>query len=129
MFRLYSLNRKHSDYCKNPSEIGFNPISADIPPTVTKKLLNDLKYKRAFFVSYFEHGQCVWMRVGGNVPAGVEFQWDGVRYAGMLIWEPKGTPLPPMDKRESWADEALVALTDMYNGVEDSEMYEATFAE
>lgn len=39
----------------------------------------------AVALSYFEHGQSLWFVMGQN-PPGVEFQWDGVRYAG--IWIP-----------------------------------------
>jgi hypothetical protein len=36
-------------------------------------------------LSYFEHGNSMWF-VKGEQPAGVEFQWDGTRFAG--IWIP-----------------------------------------
>jgi hypothetical protein len=38
-------------------------------------------------LSYFEHGNCVWMVMNGatsNTP-GIEFRWDGVRFAGVWI--------------------------------------------
>lgn len=37
-------------------------------------------------LSYFEHGNCLWFVAGDPTPPGVEFQWDGVRYAG--VWAP-----------------------------------------
>ncbi len=39
-------------------------------------------------LSYFEHGLCLWMVMGGEKSRtpGVEFQWDGVRFAG--VWVP-----------------------------------------
>lgn len=40
----------------------------------------------AVALSYFEHGLSSWMVAGLPAPAGVEFQWDGVRFAG--IWIP-----------------------------------------
>jgi len=36
-------------------------------------------------LSYFEHGNCLWMVQELPAPAGVEFQWDGVRFAGVWI--------------------------------------------
>jgi hypothetical protein len=37
-------------------------------------------------LSYYEHGQSLWFVKDTSAPAGVEFQWDGVRFAG--IWIP-----------------------------------------
>jgi len=37
-------------------------------------------------LAYYEHGNCIWMVSEGPHPAGVEFQWDGTRFAG--IWVP-----------------------------------------
>lgn len=37
-------------------------------------------------LSYFEHGQSLWFVKNSEAPAGVEFQWDGTRFAG--IWIP-----------------------------------------
>jgi hypothetical protein len=45
-------------------------------------------------LSYFEHGNSLWMVASLPSPAGVEFQWDGVRFAG--IW------IPDKDVRESY---------------------------
>jgi hypothetical protein len=44
-------------------------------------------------LSYFEHGNSLWMVCGEERP-GVEFQWDGVRFAG--IW------IPDASVRESY---------------------------
>lgn len=35
-------------------------------------------------LSYFEHGNCLWMVMGDERP-GVEWQWDGTRFAGLWI--------------------------------------------
>lgn len=37
-------------------------------------------------LSYFEHGNCLWMVKELPTPPGVEFRWDGVKFAG--IWIP-----------------------------------------
>ena len=39
-------------------------------------------------LSYYEHGSCAWMVSGDPLP-GVEFQWDGVEFAG--LWIPDGS--------------------------------------
>lgn len=36
-------------------------------------------------LSYFEHGNSLWMVMNSPTPAGVEFRWDGVRFAGVWI--------------------------------------------
>ncbi len=48
----------------------------------------------AVLLSYFEHGTCKWFVADGAIPAGVEFQWDGVRHAG--FWEPNADILEEM---------------------------------
>lgn len=39
----------------------------------------------AVALSYFEHGNSLWMVKDSTAPAGVEFRWDGVRFAGVWI--------------------------------------------
>lgn len=52
----------------------------------TEEAVELLKDADVVPLSYFEHGQSLWMVQELPVPAGVEFQWDGVRFAG--IWIP-----------------------------------------
>lgn len=83
-WKLYSFNRRHCHF-KEPEEIGLCP---DKPEAEDKTLKQKLKKGFAFFLAYYEHGACLWMlRDVGDVPAGVEFQWDGVHTAGLLVWE------------------------------------------
>lgn len=42
---------------------------------------------RFFWLSHYEHGQRMWFLKGDPAPPGVEFQWDGVKMAGYLVWE------------------------------------------
>lgn len=50
----------------------------------------------AVALSYYEHGNSFWMVMGGQRAStpGIEFQWDGVRFAG--VW------VPDKDVRESY---------------------------
>lgn len=77
----YSFCRRHVNF-KDPEEFMHNG-------TVNIGLRRKLKVGLAFWLSYYEHGQCAWMRANGPITPGVEFQWDGVRQAGVLIWENK----------------------------------------
>lgn len=77
-------------------------------------------------LSYFEHGNCMWFVCGGSAPAGVEFQWDGTRVAGM--WIPGGSMLQELQlagepgsparrkKALSLAADACRLYTDWCNG-------------
>jgi len=56
----------------------------NIAPDEMNEILD--KDADAVILSYFEHGQSLWFVKDSPAPAGVEFQWDGVRVAG--IWIP-----------------------------------------
>lgn len=40
----------------------------------------------AFWLSYYEHGQCLWY-LQGHAPPGADCPWDSVDRAGILIWD------------------------------------------
>ncbi len=85
-WKLYSFNRRHANF-KHLKELGLGPLDAFGDPKVEKPgLARKLKNGTAFIVSYYEHGSSVWFLRGDYVP-GVEFQWDGVRVAGLLVWD------------------------------------------
>ncbi len=81
-WKLYSFNTRNTNF-KEPSELGLGEDGKITNPGLRQKL----KVGLAFFLSYYEHGNCMWMIADGPIPAGVEFQWDGTRVAGLLIWE------------------------------------------
>jgi hypothetical protein len=85
-WKLYSFNRKHSNYKK------FESFAEE-----------DIKGK-AYWVSYYEHGNCWWGLCGSKTPAGVEFDWDGVCVAGVLFWEGDGDP-PDEESAKSFLKE------------------------
>ena len=67
-------------------------------------------------LSYYEHGQCSWFPCGDQ-PIGVEFQWDGVRLAG--VWEMDKDVLDNLGdpKSEGFAERAYKyckGVCDMY---------------
>jgi hypothetical protein len=74
-------------------------------------------------LSYYEHGNSLWMVAALPAPAGVEFQWDGVRFAG--VWIPDKSVRESYIKqdgltRRDWmvkqADAACKTYTDFCNG-------------
>lgn len=53
---------------------------------VTERQVNFMiMHDEAIALSYFEHSQCRWMVASEPTPPGVEFQWDGVKFAGLWI--------------------------------------------
>jgi len=87
-WKLYSFNRRHVNF-KHPSDLGLGSLDDFGDPKVQKPALaRKLKNGTAFILSYFEHGSSLWFLRGDYVP-GVEFQWDGRRVAGLLVWDAK----------------------------------------
>lgn len=74
---IRSLSRRHIDSIDIDEARELLKSDADVIP-----------------LSYFEHGNSLWMVMNAPTPAGVEFQWDGVEFAG--IW------IPDKDVRESY---------------------------
>lgn len=78
-WNLVSFNRRHYSF-QDPSKMDQTKI---------QKMIND---GRAYYLSYYEHGRCWWGLTEEKAPPGVEFQWDGVRVAGLLLWDEKEDP-------------------------------------
>lgn len=67
MGKIYSFSKKH-----------INSIDLDRAEELMTEKPHHVK------LSYFEHGSCHWMVMGESSP-GMEFRWDGVRFAGLWI--------------------------------------------
>ena len=86
---------EHDQDCPNPCTDmdGMGHVRS-----MSSRHINNISYEEAkalletdvdaIALSYYEHGNSMWM-VMGDQPAGVEFQWDGRRFAG--IWIPDDT--------------------------------------
>lgn len=84
---------EHDQDAANPCEDmdGFGDIRS-----LSNRHINQIDYEEAkelletdvdvIPLSYYEHGNSIWMVQELPKPCGVEFQWDGVRFAG--IWIP-----------------------------------------
>ena len=66
---IRSLSHRHIDSIDRDEAVALIKSDPDVIP-----------------LSYFEHGNSLWMVKDLPAPAGVEFEWDGVRFAG--IWIP-----------------------------------------
>lgn len=116
-WKLHSFGRKHINFT-DPKELGLS-YSTDVwdQPIVNGiGLRRKLECGTAFWCYYYEHGNCIWGLTGNEVP-GVEFTWDGVRYAGMLIYEGKAKHLPKdCHQRRDLAKAILSKYTQWCNG-------------
>lgn len=88
---LYSFSRRMRNF--------IDPNKLD-----QRQLKKQLKNGSAFFLSYFEHGNCLWFLEEDPTPAGVEFQWDGVKRAGLLRWEHPLEDMGAKTKEQRMAD-------------------------
>jgi hypothetical protein len=69
MGSMYSLSRKHTNF--KPMDELLEILRADAD---------------AIRLSYYEHGNCLWKAQEAAAPMIPEFDWDGVRFAG--VWVP-----------------------------------------
>jgi len=78
--KIHSFGRRHSNFLDLTKHGCWD--GEDVVET-----LNDMFgpiFEGWWPLSYYEHGQCMWFPQGDYIP-GVEYQWDGVRFAG--VWE------------------------------------------
>lgn len=97
-FELHSFNRRHKNFLH--------------PDDVSDELNEKIQNGRAFYVSYYEHGNCLWFRANSNVPAGVEFQWDGRKIAGIVEYVDEYE----VENMDEAIDSFLKVYTDWANG-------------
>jgi hypothetical protein len=91
-WKLYSFGRRHRNF-REPPTLGLSlMLDADGWPKVKNPgLRSKFRAGLAFFVSYYEHGQCEWFLPG----EGPTCPWDSVRCAGLLLWEQPVEDLGP----------------------------------
>ena len=79
-WKAYSFSRRHGNY-KDPESICDEDEDGESIPD--KELQAKLDSGLAFFLDYFEHGQCMWSLTGD----GPQCRFDTTRQAGLLVWE------------------------------------------
>lgn len=116
-WKLYSFCKRHVNY-RDPEGLGLRLADRNSPGAVTdKRLQRMLRGGLAFWAYYVEHGPCEW-GLADDPPAGADFLWDGVRYAGILVWEEDEHDLGPRayaDRKEDAARFCRI-YTDWCNG-------------
>jgi len=97
----YSFNSRH---------LSFRDPENFFPPD--GELARKLEVGLAHVLSYFEHGNCVWMLQGAEkgMLAG-DWQFDGRDIGGILIWEHDETDLGAMSKEDREKDAAAFVAT------------------
>lgn len=75
-WKLYSFSNRHNSF-KHPDFL--------LDENGNMKIGYQSKFRAgtAFWLDYFEHGQCSWSLSG----EGMQCQWDTARHGGVLIWE------------------------------------------
>jgi len=116
-WKLYSFCSRHVSF-KHPDELGIVCNRNEVVRVRDRKLATKIKNGLAHVLSYFEHGNSVWFRKDGEVTPGIEFQWDGVRVAGLLVWEHPANEIggKTHEERAKDADGFLKEYTSWANG-------------
>jgi hypothetical protein len=116
-WRLISFGRRHLNY-QDPCKVGLRyatggPSSYEVED---EGLRADLEAGRAFLLSYYEHGNCLW----SLREEGPDCRWDSVRTAGLLVWE--GDAPCPYTSHEK-ASESARAFLESYTAWANGECY------
>jgi len=117
-WRVYSFGRRHSNFI-DPETMGLSlKIGPDGDPIVVDPALRrKFKAGLAHFLSYYEHSGSWWGLKYGDIPAGIEFQWDGRRNAGLLIWDGPASAIPgTVEERTAQAAAFIDRYTKYVNG-------------
>jgi hypothetical protein len=121
-WKLYSFSSRHDHY-GDPEKLGLTgEWGADDGPEFTddetgRELKRKLDVGLAFYLSYYEHGNCLWeITHEPRRKKGVEF--DRVSLAGLLVWEHEDSDMGPTEKdaREKDAKGFLETFTAWCNG-------------
>lgn len=106
-WKVYSFSTRHKNYA-DPEHF------RDANGKTTLGIRNKLRAGTAFFLSYYEHGNCQWSLNG----EGPYCPWDSRNMAGIIVWEQDIDNLGPKtyEERESDARAFLKVYTDWVNG-------------
>jgi|TARA_R110000824_G_scaffold304281_3_gene492087 hypothetical protein len=107
---LISFNNKHT----NSEDWGeyAHYISKYDGPIAKNGVRQKIAASTAFWLSYFEHGQCAWSLYG----EGTQCRWDTTRHAGIILGDYKGLKRLAQCERASSARDALETYTNWSNG-------------
>jgi hypothetical protein len=106
-WRLYSFSTKHASF-KHPENFNVR---------TNPGLRSKFKAGLAHWLSYYEHGNCLWQLTEGRHVPGSDCPWDSVQYAGIVVFEGpakdfKATP----EVRKKSAAEFCRVFTEWSNG-------------
>jgi hypothetical protein len=126
-WHLYSFCPKHAD-CVYPRNVGLSDRYAcrtddGFPGVVNPGLRRKLQVGLAYFLSYFEHSSVTWFRAGSRGFA--DMRWDGVRMAGLLVWQEQAANLGAKTPNDRAAD--ADRFLEMYSAWANGWCYTAAF--
>ena len=115
---LISFNTRHKSY-RNPLDFLSSEINNEtgVPDILDEEMKEKYEKGLLFFLSYFEHGQCVWS-LKNELPVGCNCCFDSVRVAGIVVWENDEEELGPktIEERKEDARNFLKIYTQWCNG-------------
>lgn len=88
-WKVFSFNSRHRRSYAHPEKLGLSTALDDhgLPKITNPGLRRKVEVGLAHFLSYYEHGACMWSLLGG----GPQCRWDSTRIAGLLVWgQPPG---------------------------------------
>jgi hypothetical protein len=115
-WKPYSFCTRHCNFTE-PEQLGLKlERDVDGTPKMLAKLRRKMEVGLAFFLSYFQHGDCLWFLKGSKSPP--DMRWDGNVFAGLLVWELPVRYLGSKTYEERWKDAAwfLETYTAYCNG-------------
>lgn len=112
-WKVHSFGRRHSNRVE-PEDIGFEYDYDKECHVPDADLQAKLDAGLAFFLDYYEHGQCMWSLSG----EGPQCRWDTARFAGIMLWSQDEGDLGPVEPSERRADAKrfIERYTDWCNG-------------
>jgi hypothetical protein len=116
-WKLYSFCHRHTAYTSHAKlRLSLDRDLDGLPVRQPVELRKRLSVGLAFWLSYFEHGSCIWFIKGSQNMA--DMRWDGVKLAGLLVWEhgPQSLGAKEYADRENDAMRFLAEYTASANG-------------
>lgn len=105
---LYSFSTRHNSF-RDPYKFLLDDYD-----NINIGIQSKLRAGTAFWLDYYEHGNCSWTLSG----EGMSCPWDSVRHGGILLWERSPEDLGPKDYkgREKDARNFAETYTNWANG-------------
>lgn len=115
-WKVHSFSRRHYNRAE-PGDIGFVYDDETEQYVPDEDLQAKLDAGLAFFLSYYEHGNCLWS-LQGDLPAMARCPFDSVGLAGFLVWDADESDIgaKTVEDRRADAERFIERYTEWCNG-------------